>query len=121
MRQPFPTKCRRYSCAWRKATGGFAPQSTRAGSSAAAVMVLTGPTKLPNCPSGPYRVVAAFNGDFFDQIRPNALLGHHCLCCGRALTDPVSQARFIGPECFGSASKAVLWIIDLSAPEDQAA
>jgi hypothetical protein len=33
----------------------------------------------------------------------------------------VSQSRFIGPECYGSASRNIPWITDLSAPEDQAA
>jgi hypothetical protein len=27
-----------------------------------------------------------------------------CLCCGKALTDPASMARFIGPECAGTSS-----------------
>jgi hypothetical protein len=27
-------------------------------------------------------------------------LGHACSCCGRALTDPVSMSRKIGPECW---------------------
>jgi Family of unknown function (DUF6011) len=27
------------------------------------------------------------------------LTSHHCLCCGRGLTDPASQQRRIGPEC----------------------
>jgi hypothetical protein len=67
------------------------------------------------------RVVEVFNGDFFSRFRPASLLGNHCICCGRALTDPVSQSRFIGPECYGSASRNIPWITDLSAPEDQAA
>jgi hypothetical protein len=32
------------------------------------------------------------------------LLTAHCICCGKGLTDPVSMARTIGPECYGSAS-----------------
>ena len=27
-----------------------------------------------------------------------------CLCCGKALTDPASMARFVGPECAGTSS-----------------
>jgi hypothetical protein len=56
------------------------------------------------------RIVAALRGDFFTSLRPGALLGSACICCGRPLTDPISQARFIGPECYGSASKDVRWI-----------
>jgi hypothetical protein len=32
------------------------------------------------------------------------MLCHACLCCGKGLTDPASMARWIGPECWGSAS-----------------
>jgi hypothetical protein len=49
--------------------------------------------------------------DRFEQrvllaLRPNevgelnlSMLSHYCLICGRALTDPISMARLIGPEC----------------------
>jgi len=30
-----------------------------------------------------------------------------CLMCGKALTDPVSMARWIGPECAGTSSAVV--------------
>jgi hypothetical protein len=38
---------------------------------------------------------------------PAVMLSPHCLFCGKALTDPASMARYIGPECFGSASLTV--------------
>jgi uncharacterized protein (TIGR02996 family) len=38
---------------------------------------------------------------------PDVMFSYHCLVCGKALTDPASMARFIGPECWGSASLAV--------------
>ena len=47
----------------------------------------------------------------FDKLRPDMLLGSHCLCCGKGLTDPVSEARFIGPECAGTASANLPFII----------
>jgi hypothetical protein len=45
------------------------------------------------------RVVAAFRDGWFNVIRPEMTLSQHCLICGKGLTDPVSMARFIGPEC----------------------
>ena len=56
------------------------------------------------------RLVAAL-GARFNTLQPDMLLGAHCLCCGKGLTDPVSQARFIGPECFGSASADLPFIL----------
>jgi hypothetical protein len=50
------------------------------------------------------RVVTALHPDHFASLRPDLMLSAHCLCCGKALTDPVSMARWIGPECWGSAS-----------------
>jgi hypothetical protein len=47
----------------------------------------------------------------FNKLQPDMLLGSHCLCCGKGLTDPVSQARFIGPECAGTASANLPFII----------
>jgi hypothetical protein len=40
-------------------------------------------------------------------------MGSDCICCDRALTDPISQARFIGPECYGSSSNDIPWLHDL--------
>jgi Family of unknown function (DUF6011) len=33
-----------------------------------------------------------------------AMLSPSCMICGKALSDPISTARSIGPECFGSSS-----------------
>jgi hypothetical protein len=38
----------------------------------------------------------------FRQLHGAMLFSPACLLCGRALTDPVSMARGIGPECYGS-------------------
>jgi hypothetical protein len=40
----------------------------------------------------------------FAELTPDLMLSHQCLCCGKGLTDPASMARWIGPECWGSAS-----------------
>jgi hypothetical protein len=50
------------------------------------------------------RVVAKFRGGFFTAAMPAEMLSYHRLICGKGLTDPVSMARWIGPECWGSAS-----------------
>jgi hypothetical protein len=50
------------------------------------------------------RIIAALLPDCFVALTPNLMLSPHCLCCGKGLTDPVSMARWIGPECWGSAS-----------------
>jgi uncharacterized protein DUF6011 len=59
------------------------------------------------------RVIDAFENGHFDRLRPSMMLGHYCLCCGKGLTDPVSMARGIGPECWGSASPVMPFISDL--------
>jgi hypothetical protein len=56
------------------------------------------------------RVLAALVPERFAVLRPEMLLWPHCVICGKALTDPVSIAHGIGPECFGSASLAMPWI-----------
>jgi hypothetical protein len=50
------------------------------------------------------RVVDVLTPDHFRDLKPDLMLSPHCLCCGKGLTDPVSMARWIGPECWGSAS-----------------
>ncbi|OLB79563.1 MAG: hypothetical protein AUI16_01045 [Alphaproteobacteria bacterium 13_2_20CM_2_64_7] len=50
------------------------------------------------------RVIAALHVDHFAALKPDLMLSPACLCCGKGLTDPVSIARWIGPECWGSAS-----------------
>lgn len=52
----------------------------------------------------------------------NILIGVHCLRCGKALTDPVSIERNLGPECFGkhTGSKAAPVVpFEWPAPVDQ--
>ena len=43
----------------------------------------------------------------FQILRPDLMLRRVCLACGRRLTDPISQARWIGPECNLSGSNAI--------------
>ena len=47
------------------------------------------------------RVFAALQGTQLGGASATSLLSPHCLICGRGLTDPVSEARMIGPECAG--------------------
>jgi hypothetical protein len=42
--------------------------------------------------------------DAFARLHPEMMLKPSCLMCGKALTDPVSMARWIGPECAGTSS-----------------
>jgi hypothetical protein len=42
-----------------------------------------------------------------DSLRPDLMLQPTCLCCGKRLTDPVSMARWIGPECWGNGSLTI--------------
>jgi hypothetical protein len=35
--------------------------------------------------------------------------------CGKQLTDPLSMARWIGPECYGSATSIVPYMVQLAA------
>jgi hypothetical protein len=51
----------------------------------------------------------------FKTLRPEMMLKPACLLCGRKLTDPISQARWIGPECNGSAAALNPFIIKLTA------
>ena len=39
-----------------------------------------------------------------DVIDPRKMFTASCLICGKGLTDPASMARWIGPECAGTAS-----------------
>jgi hypothetical protein len=58
------------------------------------------------------RVADALHPDRFAGLKPDLMLKPHCLVCGRLLTDPVSQARWVGPECWGSASNNLPHIFD---------
>jgi hypothetical protein len=46
-------------------------------------------------------VLGRLTPDVFRHVDAVDLLVPQCLICGRALTDPISQARWIGPECAG--------------------
>jgi Family of unknown function (DUF6011) len=63
------------------------------------------------------RVIAALHADHFAALKPDLMLSPACLCCGKGLTDPVSMARWIGPECWGSASTNIPRIFKAEAPE----
>jgi hypothetical protein len=56
------------------------------------------------------RVIAHWE-EKLENLSPTIQLSPYCLCCGKALTDPASIARLIGPECFGSSSLSVPWVI----------
>jgi len=43
------------------------------------------------------RIVAAPRGGYFTASMPPKMLSHHCMICGKGLTDPASMARWIGP------------------------
>src|SRR5262249_31759974 len=45
--------------------------------------------------------------DRLDRVTPEIMLYPQCLCCGKVLTDPASQARWIGPECAGQGRLAI--------------
>lgn len=46
-----------------------------------------------------------------DKLSPGAMLKPSCLCCGKQLTDPVSMSRWIGPDCYGSSSIDLPWLV----------
>jgi hypothetical protein len=50
------------------------------------------------------RAIDVLKPERFSDLNLEMMLWPHCLCCGKGLTDPVSIARWIGPECWGSAS-----------------
>jgi uncharacterized protein DUF6011 len=56
------------------------------------------------------RLVQIFNDSFFDHFKPSMFLSKHCMLCGKALTDPASMARMIGPECYRSGSLDIPWL-----------
>jgi hypothetical protein len=62
-------------------------------------------------------LIDAFQAGRFDVLRPDLMLGSHCLICGKGLTDPVSQARHIGPECAGTSSEQLPFVLALEAAE----
>jgi hypothetical protein len=50
---------------------------------------------------------------YFDGLQPVTMLSSNCTICGKALTDPVSMARFIGPECAGTGSPRLPFVCKL--------
>jgi hypothetical protein len=50
------------------------------------------------------RAIDALTPAHFTHLNPGMMLSPHCLACGKGLTDPVSMARWNGPECWGDAS-----------------
>jgi hypothetical protein len=79
--------------------------------------------KNSSTPSTLYeRFVQALKGEFsYAQLRNQKLIAYSCLICGRMLTDPVSMARAIGPECItklgGTATTVPLWLQELTKDE----
>jgi uncharacterized protein DUF6011 len=62
--------------------------------------------------------IEALGGPMFDVVTPAIMLSPHCLACGKALTDPASMARGIGPECAGTSSTRVrgTYLLDKMQP-----
>lgn len=54
----------------------------------------------------------------FAVLTPDLMLSPNCLCCGKGLTDPVSMSRWIGPECWGSASTNIPRMFKADAPTE---
>jgi hypothetical protein len=49
------------------------------------------------------------------ELRPSVMLQPFCLMCSKRLTDPVSMARWIGPECFGSSANIMPFVVELGS------
>jgi hypothetical protein len=64
------------------------------------------------------RLHAAFTSGTFERFQPSLMLRPACLRCGKALTDPASMARWIGPECASTGSLVVpgLVLVDETQP-----
>lgn len=58
------------------------------------------------------RLRAELQPERFVNFTPELMLRPACLYCGKALTDPVSMARWIGPECAGTSSLRPLQMFD---------
>jgi Family of unknown function (DUF6011) len=52
----------------------------------------------------------------FKRLHPEMMLKPCCLACGKMLTDPVSMARWIGPECYGTSSAVIPYTFQLADP-----
>jgi len=57
------------------------------------------------------RIVAALRAGYFTASMPPKMLSHHCMICSKGLTDPASMARWIGPECAGTSTLQVPFLI----------
>jgi hypothetical protein len=57
------------------------------------------------------RIVTTLRGGFFTASMPAQMLSHNCVICGKGLTDPASMARWIGPECAGTSTLHVPFVI----------
>jgi hypothetical protein len=66
------------------------------------------------------RIANAFLAGHFDHLNPEIMLRTHCICCGKGLTDPVSQARYIGPECWQRTGGRIRWTLDVDSRERSA-
>jgi hypothetical protein len=53
------------------------------------------------------RMVGGFRPDRWQELTAGHFLNPVCLACGKALTDPASMARFVGPECSGTSTLRV--------------
>jgi hypothetical protein len=51
---------------------------------------------------------------------PAQMLSYNCVICGKGLTDPASMARWIGPECAGTSTLHMPFVI-ASKPNEAAA
>jgi len=67
------------------------------------------------------RLLTAFHIRQFDALGLDLLARPACLLCGKLLTDPLSMARLIGPECAGTAQQAgsILWNLAGDKQPDQ--
>jgi hypothetical protein len=66
-------------------------------------------------------IITAFRGGLFGAGMPAQMLSHNCVFCGKALTDPASMARWIGPECAGTSTLRVPFVFAASTDAEQVA
>jgi hypothetical protein len=57
------------------------------------------------------RVITTLHGGFLTASAPAEMLSYNCVICGKGLTDPASMARWIGPECAGTSTLRVPFVI----------
>jgi hypothetical protein len=57
------------------------------------------------------RIVTTLRNGFFTAAMPAQMLSYNCVICGKGLTDPASMARWIGPECAGTSTLHVPFVI----------